>query len=116
MMEMNPMGGGGPGMAPPPKPHGLGKKRKSVRQLEKIVDDNNGKILWKKSINIMWHYYTIGRDYTKRTLWFFSCLGVMYGFPMALEYMSESNRIMMKIMNSMQAGGADMMMGPPPGM
>ena len=99
MMPPGMMGGGG-GMGPPQqKPHGLGKKRKAARQLEKIIDDNNGKILWKKSINIMWHYYTIGRDYTKRTLWFMSCLGVMYGFPMALEYMSESNRIMMKIMN-----------------
>ena len=87
---MNPMmGGGPPGMPPPPVAHGLGKKRKATRVVEKLIDDNNGKIFWKRYVNNFYHLFVITREKVKKTLWFVSCLGLMYGFPMALEYFSE---------------------------
>ena len=53
-----------------------------------------------KPINHMYHLYQITTMFAKKTLWVFSVLGLMYGFPMMIEYMGEQNKIIMKIMAS----------------
>ena len=48
--------------------------------------------------------------FAKKGLWVFSCMALMYGLPMMIEYMGEQNKIIMKIMASQDPNG--MAMGP----
>ena len=74
----------------------LGKK-KAKKELPKIIDDNNGKNILKSGINKMYQLYFITTSFMKSFAWWASCMSFMYLFPMAIEYMSEQNRIMAKI-------------------
>ena len=94
MMTQGPPGGG----APPLPQMTLGKgKGKAKKELPKIIDDNNGKNILKAGVNKMYQLYYITTNFCKSVLWFGSCMSFMYLFPMAIEYMQEQNRIMMKI-------------------
>ena len=43
-----------------------------------------------------------------------SCMALMFGLPMMIEYMGEQNKIVMKIMASQDPNGMGMMGGGPP--
>ena len=89
------MMGGPPGMsgmpdAPPIDPISLGKKSGAKKEkLPNLVDDNNGKSLPRLVVNKTYHLYLIVTNFCKKALWFGSCLGLMYFFPMMIEYMGE---------------------------
>ena len=102
---------GGPGAPQGGLPQ-LNKPQKK-KAPPKLLDDNNGKNKLKFGVNKLYQLYCMVRDFSKNFLWMCSCFGLMFLFPMALEHMSEQNRIMMKIQMQMQ-GGMDMM-GPPQG-
>ena len=76
----------------------LGKKKGAKKsELPKIVDDNNGKNILKLAVNRSYQLYYIVTKFCKNIMWFGSCFSFMYLLPMAMEYMQEQNRIMMKI-------------------
>ena len=108
------MMGGPEGMAPGmPMQHNLGQKKGTKKSsLPKIYEEVPGVKLpfWKIIINRGYGLYFIVTDFCKKVLWFGSCIGLMYLFPMMLEYMGEQNRILMKL--QMQMMNSDMM-GPP---
>ena len=89
----------GPPPGGPPLPQmSLGKgKNKAKKVLPKIIDDNNGKNILKVGINKIYQLYFMTTNMLKSFAWFGSCISFMYLFPMAIEYMSEQNRIMAKI-------------------
>ena len=76
---------------------GKGKAKKN--ELPKLVDDSNKKnpkglnIIY-KAINRGYWLFFIVRNFCKKIMWFTSCFGLMYFFPIALEYMGEQNRIL----------------------
>ena len=95
----------------------LGKKKTKKQELPKLIDDNNGKIMWRVMINRSYQLYYIINNFFKKMLWFGSCLSLMYFFPMAIEYMGEQNRILAKISMQMSGEmGGPMMGGMPPPM
>ena len=89
--------GGPPGGAPPVPQMELGKGKGKVKELPKLFDDNNGKHLVKSVLNKGYQLYFIVKSFCLKLLWFGSCMGLMFLFPMGIEYMSEQNRILMKI-------------------
>ena len=46
--------------------------------------------------------------FVKKGAWVFSCMALMYGLPMMIEYMGEQNKIIMKIMASQDPNGMAM--------
>ena len=56
-------------------------------------------------INRCYGTYFVITSWTKKVLWFCSCMGLMFVFPMAIEYMGEQNRILMKLTSQMGEGG-----------
>ena len=103
---------GGAGGMPQGGPEPLKLQKKKPKVLPKLLDDKNGKYLPYLFINRGYQFYILCRDWTKSGLWMLSCFGLMFMFPMALEYMGEQNRILMKLQMQMTAGD---MMGPPGG-
>ena len=89
-------GGGPPGVPPMPQMQ-LGKGKKGKKELPKLIDDNNGKNLLKLAVNRGYQLYYIVTNFCKSAMWFTTCFSFMYLLPMAIEYMQEQNRIMMKI-------------------
>ena len=48
----------------------------------------------------------IVKDFTGKLLWYGSCLGLMFVFPMSFEMFNEQQKILMRIqMSEMMAGG-----------
>ena len=43
--------------------------------------------------------------FVKKGAWVMSCMALMYGLPMMIEYMGEQNKIIMKIMASQDPNG-----------
>ena len=109
------MMGGPEGMSGmPPMQHNLGQKKGGPKNtLPKLFADVPGKKLpfWKIFINKGYGLFFIVTDFCKKVLWFGSCIGLMYLFPMMIEYMGEQNRILMKL--QMQMMNSDMVGGPP---
>ena len=103
--------GGPPGQMPPIEGLKLGQKGKGKKsELPKLVDDCNKKN--SKGLNIIYGFinrgyqlYFIVSNFCKRIMWWGSCVSLMYMFPMAIEYMSEQNRILQKIQMEMAASG-----------
>lgn len=50
--------------------------------------------------------YMIVKDFSGKLLWYGSCLGLMFVFPMSFEMFNEQQKILMRIqMSEMMAGG-----------
>ena len=85
--------GAPPGMSTAEAVAGTGvdkNKRKSQYNLKDICEKETlKKYFFLSPINRMYHLYQITTMFAKKTLWVLSCLGLMYGFPMMLEYMGE---------------------------
>ena len=59
--------------------------------------------------------FMIVKDFSGKFLWFGSCIGLMYIFPMSFEMFNEQQKILMKIqMNEMMAGMGGGDAGPEP--
>ena len=107
---MQPGPGGMPGGAPPMEPLSLGQnKGKKTNAIPKLIDDSIHPTLLKSIVNKSYQLFFITRSFCKKIMWFGSCFGLMFMFPMMIEYMSEQTRILAKL--QMQMG--DSMMGQP---
>ena len=105
-------------MMQPGAPPGMGgpiakgqKKKAGAYNLKDIVaKETLKKHFYLKPLNHCYHLYQITTMFAKKGLWVFSCMALMYGLPMMIEYMGEQNKIIMKIMASQDPNG--MAMGP----
>ena len=80
---------------------GGAKKKGGAYNLKDIVDkDTLKKHFYLKPFNHCYHLYQITSMFVKKGCWVFSCMALMYGLPMMIEYMGEQNKIIMKIMAS----------------
>ena len=71
-----------------------GKGKGKKKELPKLIDDTNNKR--PKAINMLfsmvnkgYQLYYIVTDFCKKIMWFGSCVGLMYFFPIFMEYMGE---------------------------
>ncbi len=86
-----------PGMGGPQS----NKKKGGKLGLKEIWDKKTmEKHFYLKPINTIYQLYQITTLFVKKGAWMFSCMSLMYGLPMMIEYMGEQNKIMMKIMAS----------------
>ena len=91
---------GGPSAGPPGAggPDMFGKGAKKVKkELPKLIDDDSGKNILKVSINKVYNLYIIVNRFFKSSLWFISCMSMMYLFPIGLEYYQHQMRMFMKL-------------------
>ena len=94
------------------EPLSLGQKKPKKEALPKLIDDSKRKNVLVTAVNNVYGLFFIVRNFCKKFLWFGSCMGLMYLFPMMIEYTSEQTRILDKIQRQM----GDTMMGGPPQM
>ena len=94
MQQGPPPGMGGPIQKP-------GKKAGGKYNLKDIADKETlKKHFYLKPFNHCYHLYQITQMFVKKGAWVMSCMALMYGLPMMIEYMGEQNKIIMKIMAS----------------
>ena len=79
-----------PGMGGPGGPGGQ-KKKGGKLNLKDIASKETlnkyGIVL--KPFNHCYHLYQITTMFARRALWVFSCMSLMYGLPIMIEYMGE---------------------------
>ena len=83
-----------PGMGGPGGPGGPGgqKKKGGKLGLKDLASKEtlNGKYgILIKPFNHCYHLYQITTMFARRGLWVFSCMSLMYGLPIMIEYMGE---------------------------
>ena len=83
-------GGGMPGGPP----QGAGKKKK---EQPKLIDDNNGQFKFYWMINRFYGIWFKAKSYCLSSMWYISCLGLMWAFPVAIENMMEQRRVLEKL-------------------
>ena len=113
MMGGPPMLGGQPMGGPGFEPMDLGKNPIKKEQLPKLIDDSKNKSILVTMVNKTYQLFFIVRSFLKRIMWCSSCIGLMYLFPISLEYMAEKQRLYEKLMTQMGdtiQGGAPPMM------
>ena len=71
--------------------------KKKTTAIPKLLNDKGGKNYLYAFINRGYSLYFIVNNFCRKALWVGSCFALMYLFPIGLEYMSEQNRILMKI-------------------
>ena len=64
-------------------------KRKGKKEGPKLLDDNNGKFKFYWMINRFYGIWFKAKSYCMSSLWYISCLGLMWAFPVAIENMLE---------------------------
>ena len=82
------MPGGPPG-------HDAGKKKK--KESPKLIDDNNGQFKFYWMVNRFYGIWFKTKSYALSSLWYISCLGLMWAFPVAIENMLEQRRVLEKL-------------------
>ena len=92
------MGPGGPGGPGGPEMDPVGQKRSKKATIPKLIEEtatNNkiGKMLL-QTVNRGYALFYIVRKFCKSSLWMLSCFGLMFMFPMMIEYTNEQNKIL----------------------
>ena len=86
---------------------GPAPKKKAAEDFKLIKNDKNSKLY--RVINAGYKYVMIICNFSKKLLWFGSCIAFMYLIPMSFEIFTEQQRILSKIQMQMMN---DSMMGP----
>ena len=77
------------------------------RKFGKLIKEDKGNYLY-KFINMGYSLFMIVKDFSFRMLWFGSCVGLMFVFPMSFEMFNEQQKILMRIqMSEMMSAGMD---------
>ena len=90
----------------------VGQKRNKKVTIPKLIEtETNNKIgkMMFNTINRGYALFFIVRKFCKSTLWVMSCFGLMFLFPMMIEYTNEQTKILEKI----RANMGDSLMGGP---
>jgi hypothetical protein len=82
--------------------------KKKPEEIKLIKNDKNNKLY--QIINAGYKFVYIVSTFTRKLLWFGSCLAFMYLLPMSFEIFTEQQRILQKIQMQMMN---DSMMGGP---
>ena len=85
---MNPAAMGGMPMGGAPGGMGAPKKKKEAFVIPKLIKNDKNNIVY-KIINQGFKVVYIVYDFSKKILWFFSCLAFMYFVPISFEIFSE---------------------------
>lgn len=81
--------------------------KKKVEDYKLIKNDKNNKLY--QVINFSYKFVCIVSTFTRKLLWFGSCVAFMYLMPMSFEIFTEQQKILQKIqmqmMNDTMGGG-----------
>ena len=64
------------------------KITKAEKKYGKLIENDKGRI-WVKMINGFYGVFMIVKDFSFKILWFGSCVGLMFIFPMSFEMYND---------------------------